>query len=69
MSTPCPFCGAYGPRACELEDEEAGIECAWDEGEPDPDYRRGTRDDMRRLWPLEPDDGRGDYLYDLRRDR
>lgn len=30
----CPFCGAYGPRQCELEDETGGV-CPWEEIEDD----------------------------------
>lgn len=26
---PCTICGAYSARACEIEDEEKGIECPW----------------------------------------
>ena len=26
---PCKICGAYSTRACEIEDEDAGIECPW----------------------------------------
>lgn len=25
----CPFCGAWSTRQCEIEDEDAGVECAW----------------------------------------
>lgn len=48
----CPFCGAYSPRACEIEDEDAGIECPWldvMDDEPDPDLLRDDRDERRRL--------------------
>lgn len=32
MSAPlCPFCGAYGPRSCDLR-EDAGC-CPWEEAE------------------------------------
>lgn len=27
----CPFCGAYSPRQCELEEETGGV-CPWEEG-------------------------------------
>ncbi len=42
----CPFCGAYSPRQCELEEEAGGI-CPWEESqpEPDPDYLRDLRDE------------------------
>lgn len=42
----CPFCGAYSPRQCELEEETDGV-CPWEESqdEPDPDYLRDMRDD------------------------
>lgn len=49
----CPFCGAYSTRSCELEEELAGAECPWEAliaDEPDPDFLRGTRDDMRRIF-------------------
>jgi hypothetical protein len=49
--TLCPFCGAYSPRSCELE-EETGGECPWleiIEDEPDPDILRDDRDERRRL--------------------
>lgn len=29
----CPFCGAYSPRQCELEDETDGV-CPWEEMQP-----------------------------------
>lgn len=25
----CPFCGAYSPRKCEIEQEDNGIGCPW----------------------------------------
>lgn len=38
----CPWCGAYSPSHCELE-EETGI-CPWEEdSDPDPDYLRDLR--------------------------
>ena len=49
--TLCPFCSAYSPRVCELE-EETGGECPWLEileDEPDPDILRDDRDERRRL--------------------
>lgn len=27
---PCPFCGAYSPRSCELEEDTGGF-CPWEE--------------------------------------
>jgi hypothetical protein len=60
MSKLCPFCGAYSANACEIEDEDSGIECAWwvdsVADEPDPDLLREQRDDMRRIF--------GDDRYD-----
>lgn len=51
MSTPCPFCGAYSVRSCEIEGIEDG--CPWDDlnNEPDldPDYLREIRDENKRL--------------------
>jgi len=43
----CPFCGAYSPRQCELEEETGGC-CPWEESEPDPDYLRDLRDEDSR---------------------
>ena len=40
----CPFCGAYSPRQCELEEESGGV-CPWEEMQPDPDELRDMRDD------------------------
>lgn len=45
--SPCPFCGAYSRRSCEME-EEVG-HCPWDEAEPDPDILREQRDELRNL--------------------
>jgi len=48
----CPFCGAYSPRRCELEEETGGI-CPWEEildDEPDPDRLREDRDERNSLW-------------------
>jgi hypothetical protein len=55
----CPFCGAYSPRQCELEEESGGI-CPWEEeSEPDPDdlmeQRREARE-MQALWPRDRED-------------
>ena len=55
--TICPFCGAYSPRSCELE-EETGGECPWQEvldEEPDPDRLRDDRDERARLRKEHPD--------------
>lgn len=54
---PCPFCGAYSPRQCELEDETGGV-CPWEESEPDPDLLRDDAHERQRLieedgWPDE----------------
>lgn len=46
--TLCPFCGAYSPRNCELEEESDGC-CPWEESQPDPDDQRDIRDEDRRL--------------------
>ena len=40
----CPFCGAYSPRQCELEEETEG-NCPWEMSEPDPDHLRDLRDE------------------------
>lgn len=35
MNAPlCPFCGAYSPRSCELEEETGGT-CPWEETRDD----------------------------------
>jgi hypothetical protein len=50
--TPCPWCGAYSPRSCELRDEMTGDICPWEESgeyELDPDRLREERDERRRL--------------------
>lgn len=49
MSTPCPFCGAYSVRSCEIEGIDDG--CPWDDmlNEPDPDWLREERDERRRI--------------------
>lgn len=57
MTDICPFCGAYSPRSCELE-EETGGECPWQEvldEEPDVDRLREDRDERRRLTKEYPD--------------
>lgn len=53
----CPFCGAYSPSRCELEEETGGV-CPWEEileDEPDPDLLRDDRDERRRLEKEYPD--------------
>lgn len=30
----CPFCGAYSPRSCDLEEETGGF-CPWEEIDDD----------------------------------
>ncbi|MBZ9984892.1 hypothetical protein LB521_27550 [Mesorhizobium sp. BR-1-1-8] len=37
--TLCPFCGAYSPKQCDLQEESGGV-CPWEESEPDPDELR-----------------------------
>ncbi len=32
----CPFCGAYSPKQCELEEETGGV-CPWEETEDEKD--------------------------------
>lgn len=44
----CPFCGAYSPKQCELEDETGGI-CPWEEADYDPDIAREDRIERDRL--------------------
>jgi hypothetical protein len=44
----CPFCGAYSPRQCELEEESGGI-CPWEESEPDPDDLMEARREDERM--------------------
>lgn len=41
----CPFCGAYSTRQCEIEDEENGVPCPWEESQPDPDALRDIRNE------------------------
>jgi hypothetical protein len=37
MSKPiCPFCGAYSPKQCDLEEETGGV-CPWEESEDEMD--------------------------------
>lgn len=50
----CPWCGAYSPRSCELEDE-MGL-CPWDESDPDPDILREDATERARLTMEDPDD-------------
>lgn len=52
---PCPFCGAYSRRSCEMEDEMGY--CGWDDApEPDPDILRDDRDERRRIEKEYPHD-------------
>lgn len=44
----CPFCGAYSPRQCELEEETGGV-CPWEESEPDPDEQLEMRRENERM--------------------
>lgn len=64
-NTLCPWCGAYSPSFCELEEEMGS--CPWEDSEPDPDILRDDaheRERIRTWWP-EEDDG----SYDRRHDR
>ena len=50
----CPFCGAYSPDRCELEEETEG-NCPWEMSQPDPDdllnqRREDVRMDLTRGW-------------------
>ncbi len=45
----CPWCGAYSPRSCEIEDEISGASCPWEDSELDPDLLRDDRDERRRM--------------------
>jgi hypothetical protein len=54
----CPFCGAYSPRQCELEEESGGI-CPWEESEPDPDdlmEQRREDSEMEARYPRDLED-------------
>jgi hypothetical protein len=51
----CPFCGAYSPRQCELDEETGGV-CPWEESEPDPDYERDLRNEERQMQRDCPED-------------
>ena len=58
MGELCPFCGAYSPRSCEMDDEFSSETCPWLsalEDEPDPDILRDDRDERRRLAKEYPD--------------
>lgn len=48
-ATPCPICGAYSRRNCELPEMSGveDIECQWEE--LDPDILREDRDERQRL--------------------
>ncbi len=44
MNSPlCPFCGAYSPRSCELEEDTGGF-CPWEEA--DDALADGDDDDL-----------------------
>lgn len=52
MATLCPWCGAYSPSQCELE-EETGV-CPWEESgayeeEIDADRLREDRDERNQM--------------------
>lgn len=46
-NTLCPFCGAYSPRSCEMEEEMCS--CPWEDSEPDPDILRDDTHERARL--------------------
>ena len=50
--TLCPWCGAYSPRQCDLEEETGGA-CPWVESgdyeQPDPDRLREDKQERDRL--------------------
>lgn len=50
----CPWCGAYGPERCELEEEMGS--CPWDD-EPDVDDLRDQCIENERMARNYPDDG------------
>ncbi|AZO29294.1 hypothetical protein [Mesorhizobium sp. M1B.F.Ca.ET.045.04.1.1] len=52
----CPFCGAYSPRQCELDEDTGGV-CAWEESQPDPDALMEARRDDKRMAADQRDDG------------
>lgn len=52
-SSICPFCGAYSPRSCELEEEMGS--CPWEDSEPDPDLLREDANERARLQKEVPD--------------
>lgn len=45
--TLCPFCGAYSPRQCEME-EETGGNCPWEEVREQEEYARDEAADAAR---------------------
>jgi len=53
-SGPCPWCGAYSSRSCEIEDEMGS--CPWEDSEPDPDILRDDAHERERLRREFPDD-------------
>ncbi len=46
-SGPCPWCGAYSSRSCEMEEEMGS--CPWEDSEPDPDILRDDAHERERL--------------------
>jgi len=63
-SGPCPWCGAYSYRSCEMEEEMGS--CPWEDSEPDPDILRDDAHERERLrrpsWPeFWPEDDDGSY--------
>lgn len=52
----CPFCGAYSPRQCDLEEETGGV-CPWEESQPDPDELMEQRREDRRTEARNPRSG------------
>lgn len=52
----CPFCGAYSPRQCDLEEETGGV-CPWEESEPDPDALMEQRREDREFEARNPSNG------------
>ncbi|AMX93759.1 hypothetical protein A4R28_11905 [Mesorhizobium ciceri] len=52
----CPWCGAYSPRQCDLEEETGGV-CPWEESEPDPDDIMEARREDREFEAGHPHNG------------
>ena len=54
----CPWCGAYGPRSCEMREEMNDI-CPWEESDLDPDDLMEQRKEDRKMearFPRDLDD-------------